>query len=391
MIRSLLDYVRYSAACLADAEARALLHAHAKGLPPSGPSDMRAALRSAIGYLVRAQDRGPDHGMGSYHLVNGWGASYPETTGYSIPTLITAGTILEWQTPLDAARKAAEWLLMIQRPDGGWQGGRVGEDRPSVVFNTAQVIRGMLAAHAYFADGRYLEAARRAGLWITSVQDADGAWRTSNFMGAARVYDTYVDAPLLRLHSITADEVLRAAAVRNLDWVLGQQQANGWFANADNTLRHNDRPITHTVAYTLDGLLECARVLSEDRFAEPALKAAKVLCERYLRDGRMHGRYNADWTGSEHPLMTGCAQLAIVWSRAHSVTGDHRYQQAHVRMVDQLIAVQRLGDAGPEEARGALPGSFPLWGRYEKFAFPNWGTKYMADALLCAHGHPPAY
>jgi len=42
-----------------------------------------------------------------------------------------------------------------------------------------------------------------------------------------------------------------------------------------------------------------------------------------------------------------------------------------------------------EEAVGALPGSFPLWGRYEKFAFPNWGTKYFVDALLCA-GHDMA-
>ncbi len=28
--------------------------------------------------------------MGSYHLVDGWSASYPETTGYIIPTLFAA-------------------------------------------------------------------------------------------------------------------------------------------------------------------------------------------------------------------------------------------------------------------------------------------------------------
>ena len=53
-------------------------------------------------------------------------------------------------------------------------------------------------------------------------------------------------------------------------------------------------------------------------------------------------------------------------------------------MVNWLASVQQLGRSGPDQAFGALPGSFPLWGRYEKFAFPNWGTKYFVDALLCA-------
>lgn len=391
MIRSLIDYVDGFAGSLADPAARGLLRAHASGAAPGGGMDARAALRSAIAYLLRAQAHGGDGGMGSYHLVRGWGAPYPETTGYAIPTLIAAGTLLSWDAPLEAAQKAAGWLLGLQRADGGWQGGRVGEGRPSVVFNTAQVVRGLLAAHDRWNDARFLEAAHRAGTWIASVQDADGAWRASNFMGMARVYDTYVDAPLLRLYGMTGEERFRAAAVRNLEWVLGRQEVNGWFADADNTRRHNDRPITHTIAYTIDGLLECSRLLDSDRYAQAALKAARLLCAHYLRDGRMHGRYNAGWVGSEHPLMTGCAQLAIVWYRAHELVGDDRYRQAHLRMLDQLVVIQGMGEAGPQEARGALPGSFPLWGRYEKFAFPNWGTKYLADALLCAQGHPPAY
>jgi hypothetical protein len=31
---------------------------------------------------------------------------------------------------------------------------------------------------------------------------------------------------------------------------------------------------------------------------------------------------------------------------------------------------------------GALPGSYPVWGRYEPFGFPNWATKFFADSLL---------
>ncbi|MEZ4790469.1 MAG: prenyltransferase/squalene oxidase repeat-containing protein [Flavobacteriales bacterium] len=383
MIRSAISYTRDLGTALVDPAARRLLWAHAGGVTQK-TVDREAALTAAVGYLLRAQQQGTDAGLGSYHLTKGWGASYPETTGYAIPTLFVAGDRLGRSDLHEAAVKAADWLLTIQRVDGGWQGGRIGEDRQSVVFNTAQVVRGLLAAHARTQRSVYLDAAVRAGRWMAEVQDPDGAWRAANFMGVARVYDTYVDAPLLQLHAVTGDGLFRTAAVRNLEWVLRQQRSNGWFANADNTLRHNDRPITHTLAYTMDGLLECARITGEERWAQAALKAAEPLAERYLVHGALRGRYDATWKGSEHPILTGCAQMAIVWSHAAELVSDQRYRTAAEGMLNWLISVQDLGRSGPDQAFGALPGSFPLWGRYEKFAFPNWGTKYFVDALLCA-------
>lgn len=388
MIRSAIDYGRSFAACLVDGRKRALMRAHLRGPSTSGAIDTEQALRGAIGYLLCAQEQGPDAGLGSFHLVNGWGASYPETTGYAIPTLLAAADALKWEEPRQAALKAADWLLSIQRADGGWQGGRVGEERPSIVFNTAQVIRGMLAMHAYSSDARYLERAHRAGRWIASVQDADGAWRASNFLGVARVYDTYVDAPLLRLAQMTGDTTLKNAALRNLEWVLTQRNENGWFQHADNTIRHNDRPITHTIAYTLDGLVESSSLTGDDRFRQAAIPAARQLAEVLRSTGMLNGRYDAAWHGSEHLITTGCAQLAIVWSRLDE---DEPMRKSRDRMIQILVGMQQLSSAGPVALHGAMPGSFPLWGRYEKFAFPNWGTKYLADVLLCARGHLPAF
>ena len=82
--------------------------------------------------------------------------------------------------------------------------------------------------------------------------------------------------------------------------------------------------------------------------------------------------------------MTGCAQLAITWARVHERTKDVRFREGLLRMTDALITVQELSAFGPADVHGAMPGTYPLWGRYEKFAFPNWATKYFADALLCA-------
>lgn len=386
MLASLFAYIRCFSHGLTHAEERRLLRAslmrvHAPARPD--PVLLRDALSKAVEQLGRAQDQGKDGGIGSYHLVDGWGAAYPETTGYIISTLLEAGDRLQRPVLHDRAVRAGEWLLCIQRPDGGWQGGRVDQDRPSIVFNTAQVVRGLLALHARTQQQRYADAAVRAGAWILSVQEDDGAWRAHNFLGAARVYDTYVDVPLLRLWRLTADERYKAAATRNLAWVLSRQQANGWFHDADNTLHHNDRPITHTIAYTLDGLIESGSLLADDRLIAAARKGADALLERCLRNGVLHGRYDADWRGSEAAITTGCAQLAIVWWRLAGLTREARYAEGWRRMVAWLIQVQATGERGPAAVRGALPGSFPIWGRYEKFAFPNWATKYFADALLC--------
>jgi len=392
VLRSLIDYARSFAHALGDAEARRLLRAHQVRLPDPATAaapDLRSALNEAADWFCRAQDANADGGLGSYHLVQGWGSTYPETTGYIIPTLFDLSARLHRPDLAERAFRAAECLLRLQRSDGGWQGGRVGEDRASVVFNTAQVIRGMLVAHACTREDRYLDAAVRAGDWIVSVQEADGSWRRNNFMGEARVYDSYVDAPLLLLHAVTGKDALRRAALHNLDWVVARQRPNGWFADADNTVKHNDRPIIHTIAYTIDGLAECGALLGDVRWVEHAHRAARPLRDTFLREGRLNGRYDSAWNGSEALITTGCAQLCIAWEMLAAHAEAAAYREATDRMRKLLVELQHRSAQGPVDGRGAVTGSFPLWGRYEKFAFPNWATKYLADALLCAEGRSP--
>ncbi len=390
MIRSALNYVRCFGQCLADPERRRLLLAH-RSRPVVRSTDRKDALRAAIGYLMRAQQQSADDGISSFHLIHGWSSSYPETTGYIIPTLLASAEHLQWKEPRERAIRAADWLLSIQHTEGGWQGGRIAENRDPVVFNTAQVIRGLLAAHDATGREDYLEACMRAGEWILGSQSRDGAWRQKNFLQAARVYDTYVSAPILRLHRITGDDRYRKAAMANLEWVLAQQWANGWFSNADNTEKHNERPITHTIAYTIDGLIECAAHVRHDVMMDRATRTANFFLDTFLRDGWLNGRYDAQWRGSESLITTGCAQLAVCWAWLHRITGEPKYAEGLQRMTDLLMAMQHANRVGPPDAHGALSGSYPLWGRYENFAFPNWGTKYFADALLCAEGLLPRY
>ena len=392
MLRSLIDYTRSFAQLLGSAEGRRILAAHRRPLMADqlgGSVDIVQAMHKAADWFCLAQDNSGDGGVGSYHLVTGWGRTYPETTGYIIPTLFALAERLDRPELGERAVRAACVLLKLQRPDGGWQGGRVGEERSSVVFNTAQVIRGLLAVYQRTKDDRYLLAARKAGDWIVASQEADGTWGRSNFMGVARVYDSYVDAPLLQLFGVTGTVSYKQAALRNLEWMIARQQLNGWFADADNTVRHNDRPIIHTIAYAIDGLVDCGGLLKDVRWVEHAHRAAAPLRDIFLGNGRLNGRYDQDWNGSEATIATGCAQLCIAWEKLAKHTEAHAYRTAAVRMRMLLVELQHRSSEGPAGGRGALTGSFPLWGRYEKFACPNWATKYLADALLWAGGKAP--
>jgi hypothetical protein len=82
--------------------------------------EKKQSLDYAIDWLINAQKANPDGGMGSYHLFNKWSSSYPETTGYIIPTLIDYGKRYNHPEAIGAAKKAAEFLQGIQKESGGW-------------------------------------------------------------------------------------------------------------------------------------------------------------------------------------------------------------------------------------------------------------------------------
>jgi len=345
--------------------------------------EKKAALGKAAGWLMMAQKANIDGGMSSYHLVNKWSSSYPETTGYIIPTLIRYGENNNQPEAVKAAIRAADFLLVIQKASGGWQGGRIGENSQEIVFNTGQVIRGMLAAHKLSGEPKYLDAAFKAGLWLSNIQHPGGYWQTHALMGKARVYDTFVDTPLLQLYEITGEKKFRKAAIQNLEWVIRDKMyENGWFEDCDNTVKRNEKPILHTIAYTLDGLIDSGIILKEDKYLEAAVTGAVKLRSLFLSQGFLNGRYDKNWKGSEYLLCTGCAQMAIAWLKLYSIFHDKAYLQAAQRMTSLLIFIQTRGFTETADTHGAIPGSFPIWGRYEPFAFPNWAAKFFCDALM---------
>jgi hypothetical protein len=109
--------------------------------------------------------------------VKGWGASYPETTGYIIPTFLHYADSMHLPDARHRAIQMADWEVEIQLPYGAVRSGMLGTRLGPAVFNTGQVLSGWVSAYAATGDERYARSAVNAAEWLATIQDDDGAWR----------------------------------------------------------------------------------------------------------------------------------------------------------------------------------------------------------------------
>ena len=341
-------------------------------------------MEGAIDWICRAQAVTSDGGISKgYSLLHGrWSPSYPETTGYTIPTLLDAAVALQRPELGTLAVGLADWLRGTRTPEGGvahFQQLGQGNARP-VVFDTGQALFGWLAAWRETADDVHLQAATKAADWLVSVQSEDGSWVGYQHLDTVKVIDTRVAWPLLEVAQVAPASSYVEAARRNLDWALSQQEANGSFRQAG--FRPGQDPFTHTIAYTAEGLLESGLLLDEPRYVTAAEKVARVLLGLQRQDGSLASTYDEEWRPtSPSSCLTGNCQMAIVWLRFFGLSGDSEYLDAARRAVAFVCATQDL-HTSHANLRGAIAGSYPIYGLYERLIYPNWAAKFFVDALL---------
>ena len=347
--------------------------------------DHKTHLQGAIEWLCRAQDirEGKDDQGGvsaGWSFEDGWLPGYPETTGYIIETFLAAADILQRPELVGRAGRMIDWELSIQLPDGAFPGhfGEAGS-RP-VIFNTGQIMHGLIAGYTRLDREECLESAVRAGHWLRQQQDDDGCWRKYEHNNVPHVYNTRATWALLATGMLAGDKDLIEAARRNLEWALRQQTASGWYAN--NAFELSRSPYTHTIAYAIRGFLESGHLLGEDRFLQSAVKAARAMAGVQREDGWLAGTYRDEWVADAgYCCLTGLAQMSLNWIRLAQITGDDSLRSHAQAGLAYVKATQKLED--PDDAvRGGIAGSFPVWGDYSRFEYPNWAAKFFSDALM---------
>jgi rhamnogalacturonyl hydrolase YesR len=363
---------------------------HAKdrlGLSSTEPQSIETHLKAAAEWIVEAQKATPDDGVAhSYNIKTGrWMASYPETTGYIIPTLYDYAQHFDAPAYRDVALRMAHWEVAEQLPDGGVRAGTMAAEIVApTIFNTGQVLFGLSRAARESGDESIRRSLVRAADWLVAAQDDDGCWRrfVSPFAHSKNgTYNTRSAFGLVTAFETTGDRRYLEAADRNVAWALSTAKPNGWLPGNCLTTNPDDSALTHTIAYSIRGILEVGVATAKDEYIHAALAMAQRLTARQNADGSLSGYFSPDWAPLNNwSCVTGNSQMALNWLRLAKVTGEHGLVEHAVRANRFNMRLQKLD--GPATMRGAMKGSHPIGGDYMQWRYPNWATKFFMDALM---------
>lgn len=367
------------------AGAIAELQVDRQGLPGDVP-DAEAVIAACTAWLCEAQDRSAsaDGGVArDFSLIKGWATSYPETTGYIIPTVIELATRAGNADLHARARRMLDWCVAIQRDDGGFQGGKIDAvPLVSVTFNTGQILIGLAAGAQAYGDEPYRKAMHRAAAFLRDNQDADGCWRkhpTPFAKPGEKAYETHVAWGMFEAGRVAPGHGYGESGLRQVDWALTKQQKNGWFAS--NCLTDAEHPLTHTIGYVLRGVLEGHLFSGRADLLAASVRTGASLLDAVGPDGYLAGRLDQRFRPAvDYVCLTGSMQIAHCFFILHQLTGEQRYFDAGQRLTGFVRRSVRLD--GPVETRGAVKGSFPINGDYGKWEYLNWAAKFSIDALL---------
>ncbi len=347
-------------------------------------------LQYSMEWLLFAKKKSRSTGISfGYSLFNGWTPAYPETNGYIISSLINYYQLTNEMKWLNLAVEIGDWEIQIQKADGSV---RVGNEynENSDVFDTGMVLEGFVRLFISTGFERYLNAARKAADWLIHVMNPDGSWDKFTFKDIPHVYHTLVAQAILRFYKLEPHNKYLFSVTQNLNWALSQKQPDGWFHFQGFST--DEDPYTHTMAYFIQGMLEIYKENHEKKF-NYLLPVIEEYCLKLIDKFHLDtvsnnnllllpGQVNSNWTSdSRYTCLTGNAQFSGVFYDLYKLTSNSRYLVAADNLLSIVASCQSINKIS-SRFLGSVAGSYPLNGAYHPYEFPNWPVKFFADALM---------
>lgn len=339
----------------------------------------RQRTEQTLHWLRRSIEQGGSGSAAYYHLWRGWAPPYPETTGYIIETLFDYGDFLQEKQWNNLAINSADWLCSIQRADRAFPGGAGVLGEP-LIFDTGQILFGLTRAYLETGDQKYKTVLEQAMNWLLNNLESDGSWQKFAYQpGYTPSYYTRVVWAILNANRVLKQEKIEQRMSPALNFYL--QKINPDQAIQNWAFAPHEAAFTHTIAYTLRGMIESIILLKRLDLLSQPLNVVNKIIALYQDKSRLAGRYDSDWQGDySFSCVTGDAQMTVLFARAYQITNNPIYLNMAIKIFEQTALRQwKFPSAG---LQGAIPGSAPIWGKYQRFRFPNWAAKFYLDAYL---------
>ncbi len=330
----------------------------------------------AIQWLVRSYEVSNQTGF-SHSRTNylpsflAWRKAYPETSGYIIENFLKYNINENLNTDYIAI-KVANWLVKIQNVDGSYNSGI--DSKKKSFFNTAQILFGLNDAFNNTQNKIYELALNKSIDWLHSCLDSNGNCTKGLYVD--HYFAAYYSRALWPVFQILGNET-PIKFLRAYDLLWNHNYNSDSFNNMG--FYPNKNALTHTIAYTLEGFFEAAKVLAHNDVIVHCLKMSEKISQIILKDESLTAEYSAHWISSaKYKCVTGQAQFVSILCKSYLYERKEAYLSASIILMKELIQMQ-INDRSINH-NGAFPASIPKYGSYFPYQYVNWTNKFFLDA-----------
>ncbi|MEE9391293.1 MAG: GNAT family N-acetyltransferase [Planctomycetota bacterium] len=267
--------------------------------------------------------------------------SYPEVSGYFVPTLLKAGEER-------LAQSLLTWLVSIQNKDGSFNDPA---DVESYSFDTGQILRGLVAGLE--RDPGLEIPARAAADWLIDNAGSDGRLRCPTSRDAWDLGDRGSISEAVHLYCLPPLVALGEQLGERRYLEFAQKSRDAYLALCELARFESRNQLTHLYCYVQDALFDLG--------AHEAAQAGMAALARYQRnDGSIPAYFDVNWVCSP-----GQIQSAIIWKKL----GDGARATAAFEFAQDLM-----------QTSGAWLGSYGEGADYFANDEPSWAVKFYLDA-----------
>lgn len=336
------------------------------------------ALKQNISWIKESFSINNYLGSSKYKTITGkWSDPYPETTGYLIPTLLNSATLLKDKSLNEIALNQLSFFESLQLQDGSFKVS-INNDK-ALVFDTAQIVLGLIALHEYAPHATTLKLIKEAYCWLINNIDDHGQFVKFNYIENYNPsYYARIVWPLLRSEQLLEYSV-HVKTKSLYDYIVSLKKTQYTFNKC--SFDGGDYFFTHNLIYTYRGLWESSLILHDIETQEYIMQSVQYILENVIpKKGYLCGTYNSNWAAKgQYTCAVGNAQLVCLLVKIFNLTNEPLYFKNISTLMEPLIQSQRTSLSFNI---GAIPSSVPVWGQYQRFKFTNWTQKFYSDALV---------